>query len=190
MDLEISSHEKNCIPQKVKYQKIRPTRGVKGFVVNIHDTTNFDIDLCFDSVDSVEVAQKYSQVVSNEYEYYVVNTFEDTKETKGTNGTKDPIIKTGRAYRCRLRGLGVNRCSIGGKVRRNNKFMYIIRNFIDSSDGWITCTISDIDVYQRLLVDMYVNLPDGNLINIADYLLETDQEGLYYQYDHKNRDSM
>jgi hypothetical protein len=46
-----------------------------------------------------------------------------------------------------------------------------IKQLIDRTDGWITCTLSDIDVYQRLLVDIIINTCNGP-IDLREYLLD------------------
>src|SRR5436853_236486 len=50
-----------------KYQRLKELRNVIGFVVNVHDATNFDIDL------DMAYHEKYQDVISNQYTYQDFN---------------------------------------------------------------------------------------------------------------------
>lgn len=159
-----------------KYQKMKEIAGVKGFIVNVHDSTNFDIDVSMNP----NLVGKYKNVISNEYYY---KDFEE-EFLKNPNLYSDSITHSGIAYRCRLRGIGLNQLPKHLHYSKSNQLCLEIRQLIDRTDGWVTCTLSDIDIYKRLLVDIVLHLPEGD-VNLRDYLLvkmRTEKDPLFYNY--------
>lgn len=151
------------------YQRLIETYNIIGFVVNIHDITNFDIDLDIND----ELKKIYSKVISNKY------MFQDITSTS---------ININETYRCRLRGIGINQDNQRTNIIKNNHIYIEIKHLIDRSDGWIICTLSDIDIYQRLLVDIYL-LSDDKIINLRDYILSKmkgDINPIFYRYINKH----
>ena len=59
-----------------------------GFVVNIHDALNFDIDLCLEP----EEQKKYNHVLSMDYTY-----------------SQSAHVYNGKTHRCRLKGIGIKK---------------------------------------------------------------------------------
>ena len=60
-----------------------------------------------------------------------------------------------------------------------------IKNLIDINDGWVTCSLSDVDIYRRLLVNIYIDIPSQK-INLYDFLLErmeSDTDPILHKYD-------
>lgn len=161
----------------VKYQKIKETQGVNGFVVNVHDATNFDIDMNIDE----DLRQKYKSVITNEYYY------KDLPEEFLTNPQGNPFEDTsvGLTYRCRLKGIGINNnLSRHAHLTKSNQLTIEVKQLTDRTDGWVLCTLSDIDIYRRLLVDLVFVLPEGR-INLKDFLLkkmESERDPLFYNY--------
>lgn len=164
-----------------RYQRMREISGVIGFIVNVHDATNFDIDLEI----SPELHEKYGDVISNQYTYQDFNNnffeFSTLSKIKCIN----PCI--GTTYRCRLRGVGINQLPQHLHTWKSNQMCVEIKQLIDRTDGWITCTLSDIDVYQRLLVDITINTCKGP-IDLREYLLtrmlsdEHKDHPIFYHY--------
>ena len=161
-----------------KYQKLKETHNIRGFIVNIHGATNFDIDLEIPD----ELRDQYRSVTSNKYLY------QDLDE----NFPRDPNLsqlseippKTGTAYRCRLRGVGLNENCPNKSTWKNNQISNQMKQLSDRTDGWVTCTLSDIDIYQRLLVDIYLDTSRGP-INFCDFLLlkmSEEENPIYCQY--------
>lgn len=123
-------------------------QNVVGYVVNVHDAVNYDIDLLLPD----ELVKRYQNVITNRYTY--CRPGDDNKEISGTT------------FRCRLKGIGINTRSHNNNRRpsRPSRKMTnpalreatisMIRQF-DRFNGWVICTISDIDVYRRLLVTLY-----------------------------------
>lgn len=145
-----------------KYWRLAERSGVLGFVVNIHDIINFDLDLdIFDNV-----AYKYEEVVTSEYVY--------TDLGPDLNNTDPNRQYLGYTYRCRLRGIGINHQSLEKHSIDNLMLSIRIKQMIDSCEGWIIVTLSDIDIYKRLLVDIYVPLSREyiNMLDLGDYIIK------------------
>ena len=191
MEIINVEHQRECytLPSEIKqnkYQRMREVRGIIGFIVNVHDATNFDIDLEM----SPELHEKYGDVISNQYTYQefdsdflenpVILTSKDTKNIEITP-------KIGTTYRCRLRGVGINQLAPNVHTWKSNQMCVDVKQLIDRTDGWITCTLSDIDVFQRLLVDITINTSKTS-INLRDYLLskmEHQDNPIFYPYSGK-----
>lgn len=159
-----------------KYQRLKEINNVLGFMVNVHDATNFDIDLTLPS----HLLERYKSVISNKYTYQDLDPeiFESGKDF-----VTNP--KEGLAYRCRLRGIGIKQSD--GNEWKGSQICVDIKQLIDRTDGWVSCTLCDIDVYQRLLVDIFVHTATGT-INLHDYLLEkvsSDNKPIFFQYSNK-----
>ena len=167
-DREISWKHKN----RVKFNIF-----TKGFIVNIHDAINFDIDLNIDANDIPSL----NTMITNSYRYYQISKGENFNEGFSKSFNKN-YIKTGSTYRCRLRGIGINQ-QVYNPWKKNHLFMKV-KQFIDRADGWINCRLIDVDVYHRLLVDIIVLVPSGD-INIKDYILEqmeNEVHPMFYPY--------
>lgn len=161
-----------------RYQKLPEVYGVVGFIVNIHDATNFDIDLQIPP----EFKERYKDVISNQYKYVdLEDKFMEINKLEMVNKLESCI---GTTYRCRLRGIGINQMFHNGYLWKSNQITVNIKKLIDRTDGWVTCNLSDIDVYHRLLVDININVDKKN-INFKDYLL-TQMDGqenpIFYSY--------
>lgn len=129
-----------------RYYHYKEIDNLVGYVVNIHDAVNYDIDLFL----SDELKTRYSNVITNTY------TYQD-----------DSGFNVGVAYRCRLKGIGLHQTKKRPddfsfrRKRHNANENRIIRlaqidmtKQIDRQNGWVLCNISDVDVYKRLLVTL------------------------------------
>ncbi len=162
-----------------KYQRMREIENIIGFVVNVHDATNFDIDIEI----SPEFHERYNNVISNQYTYQDLSN--DFLENPNLH-IKVPT-KIGTTYRCRLRGVGINQLPQYLHIWKNNQMCVEVKQLIDRTDGWVVCTLSDIDVYQRLLVDITINTCNES-INLREYLLnrmEKEETPIFYSYTSK-----
>lgn len=173
--------QRNCQLDNInKYQRMKEIRDITGFIVNVHDATNFDIDLDI----SLELHEKYQNVISNQY------TYQDLDDNFLENPEMNRLeIKPeiGTTYRCRLRGIGINQLGTMEHTLKSNQMCIDVKQLIDRSDGWVICTLSDIDVYKRLLVDINIQTSNGS-INLRDYLLykmKDEPNPLFYQYSGK-----
>jgi hypothetical protein len=154
----------------IRYQHHNDILHVKGFVVNVHDAVNFDIDLFLPSYN------RYEEVISNTYMYSVLDP------SISPYLQKEQPLYTSVAYRCRLRGVGVNfrrRSEDRGKRKTNSAMMDVIR-LIDRSNGWVICNVSDVDVYRRILVDITVPVDGG--VNLKSFLLTAYTGGIFFPY--------
>lgn len=161
-----------------KYHHMKEVRNVLGFIVNIHDATNFDIDLNM----PLEQHRLYKGVISNEY------TYQDLDEDYFENPNHTRFIKInpkkGLTYRCRLKGVGINQLTSPFDLWKANQMCIEIKQLIDRSDGWVICNLSDIDVYQRMLVDIIIHTSSG-FINLRNYILtrmKQEDNPIFYSY--------
>ncbi len=174
------------------YTKHPDISGILGYIVNVHDPVNYDIDLFL----SPQLRKKYSQVITNTY------TYQDEGDT----------IRTGITYRCRLKGVGVvtskqrkmktSPSKIPNPEKDGNLFKSLPRhpgkkkdpvNFIireahiaiirqfDRQNGWVICTISDVDIYRRLLVTLYDPITRKDL---SEILLSEEYKDYFRPYNH------
>lgn len=146
-----------------QYLKLSPISNVNGYVVQVHDATNFDIDLDL----SPHLLSRYTEVISNEYQY------KTTSDPAWYSRPQDAVLteRVGKTYRCRLRGVGLNpRVPYAAHSRRALDIKEEIRKLFDRADGWCSCTVSDVDVYSRLLIDVVLKVEDKS-IKLKDYLL-------------------
>ena len=184
---------------KFKYKKYREINNVIGFVVNVHNATNYDIDLILPQ----HIHDKYKTVVINKYSY---NEVDDDLNIKNE-------VKYGSTYRCRLKGIGINydnhnlnltnntvKCTEDLKCTEeldnsfkkdsqksdnlsNYSLTIDIKQLVDRTDGWVLCKISDIDVYKRLLVEIIVpTTEDINLKSLILNKMKNYHKPLYYPY--------
>ena len=133
-----------------RYTHQDSTENIIGYIVNVHDAVNYDIDLLLDD----ELRKRYWNVITNNYVYSGIDNVEHNSTT----------------YRCRLKGIGINNPTVlssspgmKGKLKVSKKprtfqspalreaTITMIRQF-DRFNGWVICTVSDVDVYRRLLI--------------------------------------
>jgi hypothetical protein len=138
-----------------------------GFIVNVHDSINFDIDIILSNDDDRRTLESlgYRHVVTNDYAYLDLDTGQKV---------------VGTTYRCRLRGI-VKEPQCRKSARLFRMSAHNIRRLIDRCDGWVECTIHDVDYYSRLLVDITLRVPyiDGDsvqysTIDLRQYILRQD----------------
>lgn len=174
-DLELSMDRLIVDRTQYRYQSIRELHHISGFIVNVHDATNFDIDLRL----TPEQHRIYSNVINNTYVY---RDLDDQLNPVG-------LSTTGCTYRCRLRGVGINKNGNNSTNStnptnptnfRHRQSCFDIKKLIYRIDGWVVCTLSDIDVYKRLLVDICIPLRHSH-VDMKEYLL-TNYSDLYYPY--------
>jgi Iap family predicted aminopeptidase len=124
---------------------------VPGYVVHVHDAINFDIDLNFDP----KQRQEFRHAIHNTYRYKEKPSFDE--------------IKVGRVYRCRLRGIQVaahSEIKYKQKSKILEKATNTVNRIVDRSNGWVVCIADNIDVYNRLLIDVLDPLTYESLSDI------------------------
>ena len=164
-----------------KYHRLAEVHDVPGFVVNIHDATNFDIDLDLPAAGH----ELYQRVIKNEYSYKDLPA--DFLLKPNIVDVTSYVIKRNSSYRCRLRGIGINQNPIRNHRWLMNQICVEVKQLIDRSDAWVTCTLSDIDIYRRLLIDIVIHTKVGS-VDLCEYLLSkvnADNVPLFYPYANK-----
>lgn len=166
----------NQEPIKTKYQRMEEISNIKGFVVNVHGPTDFDIDFNL----SDDLIKKYNSVIFHKYVYKDIDVnYEFPKDNILSHSEE----REGKAYRCRLRRIGLKKTN-KSFMWKSNQLLTEIKHLIDRTDGWVRCNLLDIDVYQRLLIDIIIDTKNGS-INLTDYLLNRmkfDDEPIFFEY--------
>lgn len=154
---------------------------INGFITNVIDATDYNIDLLMD----YKLHKKYKNVHKDRYKYKIIPY---NALVKANMEFIDQIEEfNGITYRCRLRGVGVNKNSLNMKYKKNNYMTVLVRKLIDMNNGYVICVLSDIDTYKRLLVDIYIKFKD-EYINLKNFILETaikDDNPFFYKYQRK-----
>lgn len=110
----------------------------RGFVVNVKDPINFDIDFKL----SPENRRKLTKAKTRNYMYDEYINYELSSEKS-----------FGETYRCRIYDVRVNKKELS-IIKKLNVFEKV-RNHLDDCDGWVVCEIYGIDAFGRLLVDLF-----------------------------------
>lgn len=124
---------------------------IEGFVVNTYDALNYDID--FPSIDKNN--KIFYNIISNDYAYKTIQ-----------NNELSETIHS-QSYRCRLNGIEINSKTYNRKQIK--QYSYEVKKMIDRYDGQIRLTIKGIDIFNKLLIDIYISPQQYSLCN---WLLE------------------
>ncbi len=158
------NNEKNNGPKnrkndtKYRYETFLPVNGILGFVVNVYDPLSFDIDLKMNDA----LKKRYENVIQTPYSYI------DTDA--------DGVVREGVAYRCRLKGvISDNNASENNSLLKEYHILMIRKT--DEENGWVRVSVSDVDVYRRILITLH-NPVTGECLN--NLLLG--QGSIYRQY--------
>lgn len=147
------------------YKKMEKIKNIYGFVVNIKGTLNFDIDLNINHLGN-DLLNSYNTVHKKSYEYV---DYKDNLE--------ESHVKKAFAYRCRLRGIDIIGRKLGFQPAVNPNLINFSRidveNLIKNNDRWVICNLYDIDIYNRLLIDLIIVIDHDKQINLCDHLLRT-----------------
>ena len=167
----------NPDPIKTKYQCMQEVTNIKGFVVNVHGPTDFDIDFNL----SDELIKIYENVIIHKYIYKDIDKNYDFPSNNILSRSSE---KEGKVYRCRLRKIGLHKKNNKSFMWKSNQLLTEIKHLIDRTDGWVRCNLLDIDVYRRLLIDIIIDTKNGP-INLTDYLLNrmiSEEEPIFFEY--------
>lgn len=149
--------EKKLYNTSLGYVNLSPVYNVIGYVVNTHSSLDYDIHLFFPHE---MIARRYESCF-RKYYYY--------------RDAGSDVIKQGIAYRCRLKGIKVIKQHSEKEKREKKKsrsqheidsHIMMLRR-IDLLNGWVVCDISNIDIYQRILVsirDVITNEDFGQIL--------------------------
>jgi hypothetical protein len=155
-------------PETTKRSETKGKQRFWGYVVNVHDAINFDIDLIFPP--DLESTQQYSIAITNIYTYQNTNA-------NANNTTEE--INEGSTYRCRLKGVGMQKSNgrpdgrPDGRPEKKTEENRLSREAhiamikqLDRQNGWVLVEISAVDVYRRLLVTLFDPITGDNLSSI------------------------
>jgi len=112
-----------------------------GFVVNVYNPLNFDIDLgTMDDVYIRQLLNRHKFITSTDYQY--------------TDDDSSHPVHTGMTFRCRLAGILKKKPGSYPSI----DYIYSLRKLIyhiHKLNGWVYVRIIGVDRYQRLLVELY-----------------------------------
>lgn len=161
-----------------KHIKLNTLCNIPGFIVNIYDPISFDIDLRIPE----ELQEKYQSAISSEYEYVDI-----TSDKIERNDYSNLTLKQGKTYRCRLRGVAKDKSNKNLFYKTVHELYKTINELKNRNNSKVICTISNIDKYSWLLVDIYINTSTGK-INFTNYLLNSEKNvavPVYYLYNER-----
>jgi len=136
---------------------------VKGFLVSINKSLTYDIDLQLDEEQTVVLSG--AQTSSYSYHDYPTDhlrnpDFTPLSELSAIHGT---------CFRCRLKG--INFTDNDAPIWKVNKITIFAKQLTDRGNGWVTCTVHQIDQYHRLIIDIQVTTTEGEL-SVKEQLLQ------------------
>lgn len=149
---------------------ISTAKYVKGFVINIYDALNYDID--FPALNYYIHNKFLTKVICNEYCYRNIMK----------NGELSNELKS-YSYRCRLNGIEIN--SKHYNKKQIKMYTKEIRKLLDRVDLYINVQIIGVDVFNRLLINIII--PEFN-IDLSGLLLSKSNESndnLFNKYNKK-----
>jgi hypothetical protein len=149
-------------PGPEKYQRLPANREIfLAFVVAIRDPLNLHLDIYWPP-DHTEFGARYASALNYPYEF--------VSEELG------PVVQSRKAYYCHLRGVEI--ITTSPDDFHNMKEAYIaVSTRIAKSNGWVLVSVSDIDVYRRVLVNIF-DLVDRESINQALLKIVSQKTGL------------
>ena len=119
------------------YQKIPQSRETYlAYVVAIRDPLNLHLDIYWPS----EVADRYSNAIHYDYTFI--------SEELGNQ------ICTRSAYSCHLRGVEIVSTSPNDFTNMKEAYILISKR-IARSGGWVLVSLTDIDIYRRILINVF-----------------------------------
>lgn len=121
----------------VQYQKTHGGNNTYlAYVVGVQGPLNLHMQIYFPP----NVEKQY--ITADHYEYsYISEEYPD-----------DSLIRKGRVYHCHLRGVEI--CATEDPSNTKEAHIFITKR-INESLGWVLVSISDIDIYNRLLVNIF-----------------------------------
>lgn len=125
------------VPSPERYQKLPANREIfLAYVIGIRDSLNLHLDIYW----SLEMEARYSSALNYTYEF--------VSEELGPN------VQSRKAFSCHLRGVEIINST--PQEFQNTKEAYIyISSRINQSNGWVLVSVSDIDIYRRVLVNVF-----------------------------------
>lgn len=117
---------------KTSYQKLPTVKETYlAYVVAIRDPLNLHLDIYWPP----EIAERYISALHYEYTFI--------------SEELDKTVYTRNAYSCHLRGI-----EIADDSNMKEAYIEVSKNIIRTS-GWVLVSVSDIDIYRRILVNVF-----------------------------------
>lgn len=166
------------------YKKLDDIKNIYGFVVNIQDVLNFDID--FNQIEEYN-SHNISETNIFLHNYKSVHLHKKMYEyVEYKDNFEETWTKKGYTYRCHLRGIDIiGRKTKEEKTEREKKIIFSAKNDIDklikNNNRWVICNLGDIDIYNRILIDLFIITEQGHKINLANHLIDT-YPSIYTEY--------
>jgi hypothetical protein len=123
-----------------------------GFVANVYNPVNFDIDL--GTMTDFHIRQLLSRhkLVTTQYTYTDDNPI-----------ALNPSIRTGMTFRCRLAGILIKKNEL--PALDYSASLRKLTYHVNKLNGWVYVNIIGIDRYQRVLVELYDVITGESIVN-------------------------
>lgn len=154
--MEKNEEKEVGVNMKITYQKMpHNSQTYIAYVVAIQNPLNLHLDIYWQK----DVEEKYSSAHHYSYEF-ISEEFMEMDRRNGIN--PDDNVRTRNVYSCHLKGIEIN--TIGNDFSSMKEaFIYVTKNIYETN-GWVLVSISDIDVYGRILINLF-NIIDRYSIN-------------------------
>ena len=144
---------------------------VKGFLVGIKKVLTYEVDLFLDQ----QQEQLLSSAQTTPYPYYHYSP-EQLRDPDLTHPSELPVTM-GRSFTCRLKSINFSHHEI--PIWKVNWLTIFAKQLTDRGNGWLLCTVHNIDQYQRLIVELELVTTEGTL-SVKEQLLTFTQEQTPY----------
>ena len=119
------------------YQKLPQVKETYlAYVVAVRDPLNFHLDIYWPT----EMAERYSSAIRYDYTFI--------SEELGSN------VQVRPAYSCHLRGVEIVQTAANDFSNMKEAYILMSKRILRAG-GWIIVSVSDIDVYRRILVNVF-----------------------------------
>lgn len=186
-DSDISHNTSHNNTSHIRRFTKNPLHQCRGYVVNIHNGVNYDIDLSGKDTATLLASSLYHSVNKSEYSYAERdNKFSDNSIQ--SNDNREEVVCSGWSYRCRLYGVGIQGSRRSKQEDLTKLKQRIVRDLtkrINLQQGWVDVKIYGVDDYQRrILVDIFDPITGENLsyLHNSNYYRK-----LYYTYNDEHR---
>lgn len=119
------------------YQKLPQVKETYlAYVVAVRDPLNFHLDIYW----PVEMAERYSSAIRYDYTF--------------VSEELSPSVHVRPAYSCHLRGVEIIQSEAHDFSNMKEAYILMSKRILRSG-GWVIVSVSDIDVYRRILVNVF-----------------------------------
>lgn len=133
-------------------------------VVAIRDPLNFHLDIYWPE----DISKRYDSTLHYDYTF--------------VSEELDPGVYVRPAYSCHLRGVEITQTDQNDFINMKEAYILISKRILRSG-GWVLVSVSDIDIYRRILVNVF-DIITRKSINqeLLDYVSERTQEHIAKEY--------